>query len=68
LEVTLDKESDRNQFLKDDLADAEKMIETLKLTLKEFTLKKEGGDPFYNYDETYEKVLRNEFEQMRDKY
>ena len=54
--------------MKDDLKDAEKFIETLKQTLKEFTAKKESGDPFYNYDETYENVLRNEFEQMRNKY
>mgnify|MGYP001207635116 CR=1 FL=1 len=54
--MTLNQETNSNQFLKDDLKDTEKMVETLKETLKEFTLKKESGDPFYSYDETYEKA------------
>ena len=46
--------------MSDDLKNSEKFNVTLKDTLKTFTAK--AKDPFYNFDETYEKVLQGEFE------
>ena len=47
-------------YMNDDLENLQKFNVTLKDTLKTFTAK--AKDPFYNFDETYEKVLQGEFE------
>ena len=63
LEAELYKRQDMNKQLRFDLESAEDKIKLLENALREFTSSSKG-----NYDDSYEAVLRSEFELMRVKY